>query len=80
MDPNGKLFEAELEFLRSGVGRVEQVRASDWVGRGWSDKSKDNNSITELVDQIEVIILYRIGSDWIKSYKIRVSRYEWIES
>ena len=36
MDPNGKLFEEKIEFMRSGVekekSREERTRRLDWVG------------------------------------------------
>ena len=36
----GKLFEAKLEFLRSGLERVEQGIASKKIGLGCSEQSK----------------------------------------
>ena len=55
--------------------RAEQGRAIGQIGLGWSEQSKYNQSRSELVDQIEVRILYQIGSNRIKSDQIRVSRY-----
>ena len=45
MDPNDKLFKAKLEVPGSGVERVDQGRAL-----GWSDQSKENQSIEDWMD------------------------------
>ena len=47
MDPNGSLFYAKSEVPKGGVERVEQVRASENIGLGWSEKSKDNQRRSE---------------------------------
>ena len=44
--PNGNLFKAKFEFPRSGVEREDQVRASKQIGLGWSEQSKDSQSIS----------------------------------
>ena len=35
MHRNGKLFEAKIEFTRSGMDRAEQVRAIKQIGLDW---------------------------------------------
>ena len=47
MDPNCKLFYATLEVPSSGVKRSEQLKASEQIGLGWIEKSKENQSIAE---------------------------------
>ena len=47
MDLNGNLFYAKLEGTKGGLEREEQGRASDQVGLGWSEKSKDNQRRAE---------------------------------
>ena len=66
LDPNGKLFLAKLEVPKSGVERSEQGKASENIGLGLIDHRKENQSIAEWLDQIEVRKLDRIR-DMIRS-------------
>ena len=46
MDPNCNLFQAKLEVPSSGVEREEQGRASEHIGLGWGEQSKENQRIS----------------------------------
>ena len=46
--------------------REEQRRASEKIGLGWSEQSKENQRRAERVYKREVKIFYWIGSDYIK--------------
>ena len=43
--------------------REDQGRASEHIGVGWSENSKESQRIAELVDKRKVIRLDQIGSD-----------------
>ena len=53
------------------MDREEQGRATKQIGLIWSEESKDNQSIADLVDQRDVKILDRIGLGWIGLNHIR---------
>ena len=46
--------------------REEQGRASEHIGLGWINQSKENKRIAECLDKRKVWILDWIGSDQIK--------------
>ena len=75
MDPNGKLLsEIRSSEERNGESRAEHGRASEQIGLGRSEQSKENRSIEERVDQREARRLDRIEFRSDQSEQIRVDR------
>ena len=61
MGPTGNLFYAKLQFPKGGLEREEQGRASEHIGLGWIDQSKENHIVAEWVDKRKSRILDQIG-------------------